>query len=176
MILALTATGVLLLGGGAPAAACSPCPYLSAQERERRTEAVVEGVVTDVDRPWSGDRWVATFRVDRVLKGYPETELRLDTQPPDTFCGGPVLVEGYRYRLYLTRVGGRMVPAFCGGSTGLSDGPVLPWWRLHDEWLLAAAGAVLSNGIASALIRSLRTRRSRVLRNGGRSRPAPSAP
>jgi hypothetical protein len=175
-MLAAAATAIVLFGGGAPAVACSPCPYLSDEEKQQRTEAVVEGVVTDVDRPWTGDRWSAELRVDRVLKGDPGATLRLDTEPPGTDCGGPLLREGYRYRLYLTRAGGRLVPAYCAGSVELSGGPVLPWWRIHDESLFALAGFLLSNVLAAAVLRSRRRRRSRDPRSAGRTRPARSVP
>jgi len=176
MMLVLAAAVVLGCGTGVPAAACSPCPNLSDAERERRAEAIVEGVVTDLDGPgWFRPGWVATVRVDRVLKGRPATTLRLDTVGPNPICG-LALEEGYRYRLYLTRIGGTLVPAFCGGSSGLSDGPVLPWWRIHDEWLAAAGGFLLSNALAYALLRSLRRRRTRAPRTAGRTPPARSAP
>ncbi|GIJ47155.1 hypothetical protein Val02_40410 [Virgisporangium aliadipatigenens] len=166
----------LIATTGTPAAACSPCPSLTAEEKERLADVIVEGVVTDLDRPgWFRDGWVATVRVEGALKAYAGGTLRMNTAGPDPVCGF-ALREGYRYRLYLTEIGGELEALPCGGTTALSREPVLPWWRISDESLLALAGFLLSNVLAAAALRSPRRRRSHDPRSAGRTRPARSAP
>lgn len=144
LIMASCALSLMFLS--APAYACTPCPQLSDEDSFRQADAVVVGVVTDLDTLFTS---TATLGVEEAVKGELPKTLTLPEhyEPP---CGAH-LSEGHRYRLFLVRDDDVWAKIPCAANTRLSEEPVLPWWRIHNEAVTAvgslAAVAVLLTGI-----------------------------
>ncbi|WP_144119330.1 hypothetical protein [Catellatospora sichuanensis] len=151
LIVVLGVLGVVLFA--VPVGACTPCIPLTEQEKLQRADLVVVGVVSDRDTIFSE---LATVQVEETVKGEAVDTVPVG-DPGDHPCLSP-LTEGHRYRLFLVRSSDAWARLACAAAEPLTDEPVLPWWRIHNEQLAAAAAVLVASGLALAVVRMRRRR------------------
>ncbi|MEV4415458.1 hypothetical protein [Catellatospora sp. NPDC049609] len=144
--------GLLLLA--APVGACTPCRDLSDAEKLQRADLVLVGVVSDRDSVFAE---LATVQVEEVVKGRVAGSIAVRDGVGNP-CLSP-LREGRRYHLFLVRSGDDWARLACAAAVQLTAEPVLPWWRIYDEWVATAVAVTVATCLVLVFLRLRRARR-----------------
>lgn len=182
-VVGLLGSLLLVVGGAAPAAACS-CAGVGLARYVEMADVVVTGVLEDVEEPddglFGGPTGTAEYRVrvESTHKGRATEDLVFTSAADGSSCGVEGIDADRRYVFFLTRGQAELSSSLCSGNQPASSaldrrlaalvGPATapvpggpdggPGEGPDRDWWLPATGAVLAGlGAVGVLVRRRRT-------------------